>query len=272
MNQITEKILIVMLLLTVSMSNSWGQGEKEIKIPLSNPSEPGKLKLHLLNGSIRVMGYSGNEVIIKATSGEGDHRHKDQERNGLKKITSNNVSFTAEEFENKVRIKSSDWNSAADFEIKVPKNFSLDLKATNDGDIVVENVNGEFEISNLNGAITMTGISGSVIADALNEDVKVQFVKVTPGEYMAFSSLNGDLNIVFPASLKADINAKTDNGNLYTDFDIKLKPNTDQVSTEKVNGVYKVTYENKIKGTINGGGAEIKFKAFNGDILIKKNK
>ena len=88
--------------------------------------------------------------------------------------------------------------------IQVPTRTSLNLNAINDGDIRVDQVQGELEVSCLNGAVTLTQVSGSAIAHALNGDVKVTFASIDPNKSMSFSSLNGDIDVTFPASFKAN--------------------------------------------------------------------
>ncbi len=237
-------------------------------VPLSDSSAPGKLDVKVLYGSIKITAYEGADVIINATQEQANIKEK--YKDGLKKISSGSSQFRVEEYNNKVIVNGGYGSNLIDFEIKVPKNFSLELKATNKGDIYVEGVHGEMEISNTNGAITLKNIGGSVIADALNKDITVNFTEVTANAAMAFTSLNGDLEVSFPSGLKADIKAKTEWGDIYTDFNIAPKPGIETTDKRTSSGVYKVTVDKWIKGTINGGGAEILFKTLNGDILIRE--
>ncbi|MEM1259196.1 MAG: DUF4097 family beta strand repeat-containing protein, partial [Bacteroidota bacterium] len=161
------------------------------------------------------------------------------------------------------------WNKKTDLFVKVPKDFSLKLKTINDGDIHVQDVNGEMEISNINGDITLESVSGSVLANTTNGELKVSFNRISSGKDMAFSSFNGDVDITFPKSLKANVKAKSDMGDVYTDFDMALSKNEPQVDKNNSSGKYRVKVEQWVKGTINGGGPEMLFKTFNGDIMIK---
>lgn len=185
-------------------------------------------------------------------------------------IKNNNLEFTVEEHENTVYIKSWPHNSgASDFEIQVPENFSLSLKTVNRGDIYVEGLSGEFEVSNTNGSITMKDIKGSVLADAMNKDIVVNFLSVsnTP---MAFSNFNGDIDVSFPSDFKAKVKAKTQSGEIFTDFDLKLSSSDKpMLSTKDKSGVYKVTRNEWVTGELNGGGPEVHFQTYNGDILIR---
>jgi len=238
-----------------------------ITIPLSKPGEAGHLKIGLLYGSINVIAHKEKDVIIETVKSKSKMLEKTKD--GMRRIGDTSLEFSVEEYENKVIIKSKKQNKKVDFIIKVPDNFSLDLRAINSGNINVSGVIGEMEISNLNGAISLTDIGGSVIADALNKDIVVTFTKGYEQKPMAFTSLNGDLDITFPSNLVANIKAKTDNGEIFTDYEIKMTRDIKKEEKRTSTGVYKVNVDKWITGTINGGGAELLFKTMNGDILIR---
>lgn len=262
------------LLLIFLLSTMVSIAQEEVIVPLSNPGEKGKLTMYLLNGSISVSSHSRNDVIVNAvvrSSGKNkcdDCKSKD--KYGMKKIDANAVRFSVEEVDNKVRVKSKNINTVTDFEIRVPKNFSLKLNVTNNGHIYVENVKGELEVSNTNGKVDMKNVSGSVIADALNRNITVTFDEIFENESMAFSSLNGNLDITFPASLAAEVKARTDYGAIYTDFELKIMDKEADVEKTKRSNVYKVNVDKWTYGTINGGGPELLFKTLNGDIIIRR--
>ncbi len=263
------KLVIASILLVFSMSLG---AQETITVPLSNPSKPGVLKMNILNGSIKIVGTSKKEIVVTGTRRESSRRkYKNPKgKEGMKRITSNLLQFSATESDNEVRVRSSS-SGTTDFEIEVPQNFSLKLSTTNRGEIYVENVNGSMDVSNTNGPITLKDISGSVSADALNKDIKVSFVKVTADEPMAFSSLNGDIDITFPENFKANVKMKTERGEIYTDFDIQTKPRKANVTkdSDAKGNAYRVKLEEWITGSINGGGAEILFKNYNGDVIIR---
>jgi DUF4097 and DUF4098 domain-containing protein YvlB len=249
--------------------------QESISVPLSTPSKPGLLKIGIINGSISVKGTEAKDVKITGIKKSGKYSYKRakinrREKEGLKRVSINSLEFSAKEYDNTVRIESSP-SGTTDFEIEVPKNFSLKISTINSGDIFVENINGTIDVSNINGKITMKDISGSVSADALNKDIKINFVEVTPNVAMAFSSLNGDIDITFPKTIKANIKVKSDRGEIYTDFDLKAKPSKAKVTKgdNKKGNAYTVKLEKWITGSINGGGAEILFKNFNGDVIIR---
>ncbi|QCX01252.1 DUF4097 domain-containing protein [Aggregatimonas sangjinii] len=263
--------MVTFLVLLLSFGSIVAQAdEKEtVTIPLSTPGEAGYLKIGLLYGSITVEAHQGEDVIVETTSKQSSKSQKTKD--GMRKIGDTSIEFSVEEYNNKVTVRSRKQNKTVDFLIKVPENFSLDLRATNNGNIKVEGVIGEMEISNLNGAISLVNIGGSVIADALNKNIVVSFTKGYAKSPMAFTSLNGDLDVTFPANLSANVKAKTDNGEIYTDYEMKMTRDISKDEKKSSAGVYKVTVDKWVTGTINGGGEELLFKTMNGDIMIRSN-
>ncbi|MEP5913911.1 MAG: DUF4097 family beta strand repeat-containing protein, partial [Flavobacteriaceae bacterium] len=239
-------------------------------VPLSDPNSPGKLVIDQISGSINVSGYDGNEVVIRASFENEKHHYEEKKgREGMKRIESSSLNIAAEEKNNVVHVLNEQWNKITNFEVKVPKDFSLKLSTVNDGNIWVRDVNGEMEISNVNGEITLESVSGSASADTVNGDIKVNFNSIDKDANMAFSSLNGDVDITFPSTLKADVKAKSDMGEIFTDFDMVVAANKPEVNKNNSSGTYKVQIEQWVRGKINGGGPEMLFKTFNGDVLIK---
>jgi DUF4097 and DUF4098 domain-containing protein YvlB len=250
--------------------------QETVNVPLSDPSKPGFLKVKILNGGIRVKGTNTKEVIVKAILRTEKKSYKKRRKSskkleGLKRISNEGLDFSVKEFNNAIDIDS-DRNGITDFEIEIPRNFSLKLSTYNSGDIYVENVNGQMDISNANGKITLKDISGAVIADALNKDITVNFVKVDPDTPMAFSSLNGDIDITFPKNMKADVKIKSERGEIYTDFDLKMKKEKPNFTKSQYkNSGYRLKIEKWISGSINGGGQEVIFKNYNGDVIMRSN-
>lgn len=265
----TRLNFIVLFLLIIGIPfKILGQEDEKLSIPLSNPNEPGFLKIGLLYGSITVNAYAGKEVLVETKYKA--KQSKPVTKQGLRKVGASTSAFSVEEFNNQVTIKSGSNSRKVDFFISVPKNFSLKLSAVNNGNITVSRVHGDMEISNTNGSITLNDIGGSVIADALNKDIIVTFNAVSKDAPMAFTSLNGDLDVTFPSSLRANVKAKTENGDVLTDFEMKQRTTSVVNENRNTKGVYKVNVDNWILGEINGGGPELLFKTLNGDVLIRK--
>ncbi len=270
MKHIKQIILFAILVGTIGAYAQEDTPEDLFIVPLSDSGSPGKLIVGLVTGSITVTGYEGKEVAVGAIfDGDRNNYIDNKEKKGLKRIDGTSTAVAAEEKNNVVRVTSKNVNKQIHLVIKVPQNFDLKLSTVNGGDIKAKGVNGEFEISNVNGGIALTDVSGSASVDTVNGDVIVDFKSVTKDAPMAFSSLNGDLEIAFPSTLKANVKFKSDMGDIYSDFDMEMDKRKAKVETNNSSNTYKVKIEQWLYGKINGGGPEMLFKTFNGDILIK---
>ncbi|MGB6867250.1 MAG: hypothetical protein WBE11_16325, partial [Candidatus Aminicenantaceae bacterium] len=112
------------------------------------------------------------------------------------------------------------------------------------------------------------------VAHTYNGEVTVSFKQITPDKPMSFSTWNGDVDVTFPAMVKADVRMKSEMGDVYSDFDIQLKqaPQKAVEDERKEGGGYKISFEKAVYGSINGGGPEFQFKTYHGDIFIRKAK
>ena len=247
---------------------------EKISIPLSDPNRPVLLKVGLLSGGIVVKGHAGKEVIVEAKMPpEDEDRGREKKAGTLKLIPNTSLGLTAEEEDNTVSISTGLRGSSRriDLAIQVPTACSMKLSTVNDGDIEVENVSGDLEINNTNGSITLKQIAGSAVAQTLNGEVLVVFTKVTADKAMSFSSLNGDIDVTFPASFKGTMRLKSEQGDIFTDFDIQLDRGAARVDkNEKGKGKFRVRIEKIMRGTVNGGGPDIQFTNYNGNIYIRK--
>lgn len=249
-----------------------------VNVPLSDPSRPSVVKVYILTGGITVKGYRGKEIIVEAqTRGEERSRGRGRagrtETEGLKRIPNTATGLQVEEENNVVGVGTSSLNRPVDIFIQVPFHTSLKLKTVNDGNIQVEQVEGEIEVNDINGAVTLTHVSGSVVAHALNGNVQVSIDKVDPSKPMSFSSLNGNIDVALPPDTKANVSMKSDQGEIYSDFDIRLTPNAPKPEVEdgrSKGGHYRFKLEKTMYGAINGGGPEMQLKTFNGNIYIRK--
>ena len=203
----------------------------EIRIVASDSSRPAIVRAHVLNGSINVSGYDGNVIVAE----------------------SRNVTAT-EESGNVIRLH---LTSDSSLTLRVPYATHLKLECTNGGNLKVDHVSGDLELSNLNGGVYAMNVSGSVVASSQNGRVMADFDKVTPGKDMSFTTLNGSVDVTFPAATKATVHMRSDNGSIESDFELKVGPGT--------YGSGK-----SIAGTINGGGPDMTFRTINGNVHIRR--
>lgn len=272
----TQKIIFkTLMLILVASFYAQSQEREQLIVPLSDPSKELKLNANLISGSIKVIGYDGKDVIIDAVAPVSEKKNTRERTDGMKKISTNDgFEIVAREQNNTINVSTDRVIMKVNLTIKVPRKASLKLKTINDGDIYVENVSGNHEISNINGEIKMKNIAGSVVANTINEDIIINFTDITPSTPMAFTTLNGNVDVTFPANLKANVKLKSDMGEVLTDFDIDVDKTAAKIkqTADKEKGLYKIQKDEWTYGKINGGGPEIMMKTMHGDVLIRKIK
>jgi DUF4097 and DUF4098 domain-containing protein YvlB len=261
-------------------------------VPLTTPGKPALIKAGVLTGGITVKGYEGKEVVVEARVREtkldeaeeeydaqayADEEDKDaaDKSKGMKLIPVVGTGLEIEEEGNVVTISSQSWKNAVDLVIQVPSASNLELSTTNDGDIVVEGVSGAIEASNVNGSNTLRNISGNVVTHTVNGEILVTMSRVTPDKPMSFSTMDGDIDVTFPADVKASVRLKSQQGDIYSDFDVTLKPAAQKPAEETAKsgkGKYRISFDRFMTGAVNGGGPEFTFNTFNGSIYIRKGK
>jgi Putative adhesin len=267
--------VIAAVILGTGAEKASGQGQTQtggdrIPVTLSDPSRPARIKAGLINGGITVKAYEGKEVVVEARA-----RNRESSREGGPKRLAIPLTtgLSVEEENNEVNVNTDSYMHPIDLAISVPVHTSLKLSAVNDGDIVVTGVDGELDVDDVNGSVTLNNVSGSAVAHALNGHLHATFTRVDPQKAMAFSSLNGDIDVTFPADLKANVSIRSDRGDVFSDFDVQLRAAASQPEVEDSRGhggKYRVKIDKTVHGTINGGGSEIQFTNFQGQIYIRK--
>ncbi|MEK6780352.1 MAG: DUF4097 family beta strand repeat-containing protein [Bacteroidota bacterium] len=292
-----KKQLLITILILISSFLAIAQSSGDFAVPLSDPNKRGKLKAHLNYGSITVRGTARKDVLVKYSAVEDDDNDDDHDRDhdrdrdeddednknknkdksgssaskaGLKRISGGTMDLEVTENDNTVKASSDSWSNKMKLEIEVPSGFDLNVSTYNDGDLVISNIQGELEITNYNGEITAENISGSVVATTYNGEIRVTFDKVTEGAPMSYSTFNGDIDLTFPATLKATLKMKTEQGEILSGFDMTMIKSGPVQKKDTKSGTYKVVIDEWVKGDINGGGAEFTMKNYNGDIIIRK--
>lgn len=255
------------------------RAQDRLTVPFRDGSMPRQLVVDGMVGSIEITGYNGQEAIVESTGGRPAARKNAKETPipaGMRRIGGASVGLNVTEENNVVHVSTGPWVGRADLKIQVPTQTSVRVNTITGQQIRIENVNGEIEVQSGHGDVNVLNVSGSVVANSMNGKVTVSMNAVSPGKPMSFSSMSGDIDVTLPAALKANLKMKTEQGDIFTDFDAQVTPQTSTTtkSEEKTkNGsksVVRWRVDRTTDATINGGGQEIQFTSFRGNILIHK--
>jgi DUF4097 and DUF4098 domain-containing protein YvlB len=159
------------------------------------------------------------------------------------------------------------YSYTLDFTVKIPSAVNLLVSTINDGDVVVENVNGVVTAHNVNGSIRLHNLMRESEASTINGDVDIEYSQ-NPQRDCRFYTLNGDINALFQKGLAASMGFQSFNGSLYTNID-RLEQLPVQVEKKKHDGSVKYKVNNN-RYKIGSGGAYLDFETFNGNVYLKE--
>jgi hypothetical protein len=264
---------------------------QEFKTHVSKEFTPKKvasatvLSIYNIFGSIKVEAYSGDKVImeidekISAKSNDALEEGKKEFRLEFSQDADTIMAFIAEPYDSRPHRDWRGWNDHRrieykydlEFTVKVPANMNLNISTVNNGNILVKDVTGALRVNNVNGGITVNNAkSGIMHIHTINGDVTVNHLAI-PDSESSYYTLNGRLEVTYPANLSADLQFKSMNGSFYTDFpDVQVMPGK-VIKTEekKADGtVYKLNKNSEVR--VGNGGKTFKFETLNGNIYIKK--
>jgi hypothetical protein len=268
MKSFTNQLALVMLLFASSVALA--QQPQVINIPLSRPGEPVFLEIGIQSAYIEVIGEDRDDASFEVTIEDGERRIVTP--SGTQSLKGGGYTLQVEEDDNEISIET-DWRAnKVRVVARLPHLANLALSTVNDGEIVVRDITGNLEISNVNGPITVLNLSGSVIAESVNDGIKVSFARSDDSNANSLESINGDLYLVLPANAGAQFSLDTAQGEIYSDFEVNVQPTKPTIERNDGGDGVSVRIESVIVATVNGGGPIIRTKTLHGDIHIQKAK
>ena len=140
-----------------------------------------------------------------------------------------------------------------DFVVRVPAGVRFAGRTVN-GNVDAVGMGADVDASAVNGNVKIT-TTGMARASTVNGSVTATMGSAGWSDELSFSTVNGKIDLTFPASLSAEVNAETVNGDIMSDFPLTI---TGRYSKRKLNG------------TIGGGGRELHLRTVNGDVMIRR--
>jgi DUF4097 and DUF4098 domain-containing protein YvlB len=248
------------------------QDAGRLVVPARNSAKPRVVDAATSNGPITIKTYEGKDVIVESGSVRRRERERDQAPQGMRRIDLPSRGLEVEEQDNTIKVRDNSPGGGEGFTITVPVDTSLHLR-TDNGSILVDGVHGEVDVQAHNGGLRILNVSGSVSANTHNSGIIVSMDRVDPAKPSAFSTFNGSIDVALPADVKANLKLTTDNGSIFSEFDVNLSGS--RAVSEPNNtgdGKYRIRFDRTVQAAINGGGADLTFRTANGSITIRKKK
>lgn len=215
-----------------------------------------------VNGSVRAEASSGGEVEVVAEK-RGRRSNPDEVRievvehpDGVTVCAvypdaGREPNVCAPGSGGRMNVRNNDVN--VEFTVRVPVGVRFTGRTVNGGveargmsaDVVAQTVNGGINVAT----------TGVVRAQTVNGSIDAALGKADWDDRLEFQTVNGDINLSFPTSLSAEVNAETVNGQITTDFPLTVQGRFSRHS---------------LKGTIGGGGRELRLRTVNGNMEIRR--
>jgi len=164
-----------------------------------------------------------------------------------------------------------DYDFSFDYTVKIPFGTQLNVSTVNDGHVRITDTKSTVRAGNVNGSVYLEKVSAVSKASTVNGVVECEII-AKPDKNCSFNTINGDIKIVVPSDLSADVTYKTMNGDFYTNFDIEILPFKVKRTEEKSKSGTTYKIERNPNFRIGGGDVNIKFRTINGDMILKKTK
>lgn len=256
-----RKVLVILALM-VSTAVFAGERLEETVDQTFNVRPGSEFALDNVNGRVVINGWDQPRVRIQAVK-KVESRDSDAAREAMRRLKVE-IKQTGRRLEVETIypkreelgifdfLLGANINASVQYDVSVPRSMNVAVDNVN-GSITLTEVAGELELDTTNGKISVVRCSGSVDASTTNGAIHAELTSVTAGRSMRFDTTNGSITLTVPPALAADINAATTNGSVKSDLPL---------TTTKFS-------RTSLRGTLNGGGPEIRLRTTNGGISIR---
>jgi hypothetical protein len=207
------------------------------------------------NGGIRVEGWDGNEILVRAVVQASAREEADAKRlaSGVEiRAGGGRVSATGPD---RSSTGTREWWSVS-YRISVPRRTDLDLNATNGG-VTIANVAGTIRFDTTNGGVRLADLGGAVTGRTRNGGVRIMLGgSQWEGAGLDVETSNGGVTLAIPEPYNAELETRTVNGGFRFDYPLTL---TGELSPRR-----------GISTTIGAGGAPVRVRTTNGGLRIER--
>ena len=178
-------------------------------------SAGGQIVIGNFLGNVKVTGYSGTSVEIKAYKKGADR---------------DLIQITDLSFGNRVELMTRypqfySGTSTVDFEVRVPTSveFNFNRLSSFGGNVEVNNVFGRLRAESVRGNVEVKDVRGLVSASSVSGNVSAEIDRTQGPSNMRFTSISGNIDVSAPSNLDALIDMSSASGLLRTDFPIDIQ-------------------------------------------------
>jgi DUF4097 and DUF4098 domain-containing protein YvlB len=208
----------------------------------------GQVRIGNVSGDVIVTGYDGDAIVVTGIKKGRDREAVEiEDRSGA-----GNVDVAAR------YPRRGNTDASVRFEVQVPRsvNYNFDQISSVSGDVQVTGVTGRLHASAVSGDVHIKDVSGSVSASAVSGDVNVEINRLDGSDDMKFSTVSGDVSVLLPSALDADVDMSSHSGSIKTDFPVEVR-------SERYGSR---TYA---RGKLGDGSRRVNMSSVSGDISLR---
>lgn len=150
-------------------------------------------------------------------------------------------------------LSSEDSDVEVRFDVRVPEGVNFTGRTVN-GAVDVGDLDGDVVARTVNGAVRVA-TAGAATAHTVNGTIEAEMGALSGGGPYRFETVNGGITLTLPEGAGADVEARTLNGSISTDFPLTVQGRFGPRS---------------LQGTIGGGGPELRLETTNGSIELRR--
>jgi DUF4097 and DUF4098 domain-containing protein YvlB len=271
---------IAIVLLAASSANA---AEKKFDRTFA-VSPGGSLTVDAHSASVRVSGAATNQVVVHMSVRGTDKYLADTTLDAVQ--SGDGVKVTMRRRDKDSWFSLGSWNGEGHIEVTVPRRFAVNVRTggggieltdtvgaatlkTSGGDIAAKNLNGNVELRTSGGGIIADTIRGDVDANTSGGDVRLLHIDgkirgntsggsvrcslVGANREISARTSGGDIELILPRATTGDLEASTSGGGISSDLPV----------------VASVKKDDRLKGSLNGGGAAIHAHTSGGSISLR---
>lgn len=161
-----------------------------------------------------------------------------------------------------------DYSFTFDYTVKVPYGTLLSISNVNKGDVRITDTRSLVSASNVNGSVYLTKAAAVTNASSVNGTVECEITQ-KPTRDCSFNTVNGDIKIITPPNLSADVSYRALHGDFYTDYEFEFMPFKTESTKETTESGTAYRIDKNPRFRIGDGEVQLIFTTINGDMILK---
>ena len=207
--------------------------------------EDGSFEVKNVNGDITVEGWDEEQAEVKVTKRGGTPDSREA------------APIKIEHDGDRLALQTGPGGGQVTYEVKLPRRLQHIGLTTLNGNVKLAGLRGGVEVNTQNGNIKLEDVAGALTTKTMHGNTKVVLAAGSRDAPQVFNSLNGNIEVVLPADINADVKAEATTGAIEVDDALGLS------LTKQVVG-------QRAAGRLGQGGPALVVKTLSGNIKIKK--